>query len=270
MSIASIMVSVDPGGAAAGRVRLAANLAARFEATLTGVAARKLPAPGPAADMVAAQASYDEERARLAEDLARAKDIFEGSIDRDIRTGWRGAEAGAEAFLVRHARGADLVIVGRDARREGGGEMVADPGSVLMEAGRPVLVVPPGLDRLAAARIVVAWKDTPEARRAVSAALPFICGADQVYVVAAGSDARFEGAEEVSDLLARHGAHVTTHLLNAPAGDIADEILRFARRQDADLVVMGGYGHSRMREWLFGGVTRDILRDASLCCLLSH
>ena len=71
-------------------------------------------------------------------------------------------------------------------------------------------------------------------------------------------------------MLARHGAHVTTHLLNASAGNVADEILRFADRQDADLIVMGGYGHSRLREWLFGGVTRDILRTSPLCCLMSH
>lgn len=270
MSIASIMVSLDPGEAGSARVRLAADLARRFEATLTGVAARKLPHPGPAADIASAQSSYDEERAKLAEELARARDIFEDEAGGDIRTGWREAEDEAEAFLVRQARGADLVVVGREAGRPGAEDMAVDPGLVLMEAGRPVLVVPPGVERLQAARIVVAWKDAPEARRAVSAALPFIRRADQVHVAAAGSEARFEGAEEVSELLARHGAHVTTHLWNAPVRETADEILRFAKRQDADLVVMGGYGHSRMREWLFGGVTRTMLRTSPLCCLMSH
>jgi nucleotide-binding universal stress UspA family protein len=110
----------------------------------------------------------------------------------------------------------------------------------------------------------------PEARRAVSAALPFIGRADQVFVAAAGSDARFEGAEEVSELLCRHGAHITMNLLDAPGGAVADAVLRFAKREEADLIVMGGYGHSRLREWLFGGVTRDILRASPLCCLMSH
>jgi nucleotide-binding universal stress UspA family protein len=79
-----------------------------------------------------------------------------------------------------------------------------------------------------------------------------------------------EGAEDVSGFLARHGAHVTTHRLEESAGDIADAVIRFARRQDADLVVIGAYGHSRLREWLLGGVTRDVLRMSPLCCLMSH
>lgn len=270
MSIASIMVSVDSGRASAHRVRLAADLADRFEAALTGIAARRIPGPGPADNIEAAQAAYDEERAKLAAELDQAKEIFDHNVAPAARTGWRQAEAGAEAFLVQQARGADLVVVGRNPAEGGAREMAADPGTVLMEVGRPVLVAPPGLERLKAARIVVAWKDAPESRRAVTAALPFVARADQVFVVSAGADARFEGAEEVSELLARHGAHVTTHFLDAAAGAIAEEILRFANRQDADLVVMGGYGRSRLHEWLFGGVTRDILQVSPFCCLMSH
>ncbi|MEL6061447.1 MULTISPECIES: universal stress protein [unclassified Methylobacterium] len=270
MSIASIMVALDTGEAATRRVRLAADLARRFEASLTGVAARKLPPNGPTADIAAVQAFYDEEQAGLAEDLAEVEEDFRANAGTDIRTSWRQAEAAPEVFLVRQARGADLIVAGRDIPREERNAMVPDPGTVLMEAGRPVLVVPPGVERLHAARIVVAWKDAPEARRAVTAALPFVARADKVFVATAGRDARFEGAEEVSDLLCRHGAHVTTNLLDAPAGEVADAILRFATREDADLVVMGGYGHSRLREWLFGGVTRDMLRTSPLCCLMSH
>ncbi len=104
MSIASIMVALDTGEAVAARVRLAADLARRFEATLTGVAARKLPTPGPAADIVAAQANYDEDQAKLANELARAEEVFRTGAGADIRTGWRQAEAAPEAFLVRQAR----------------------------------------------------------------------------------------------------------------------------------------------------------------------
>ncbi|WP_133123371.1 universal stress protein, partial [Methylobacterium frigidaeris] len=125
-------------------------------------------------------------------------------------------------------------------------------------------------DRLKARQVVIAWKDSPEARRAVTAALPFITHAKEVFVLSAGGEARFQGAEEVAEHLAQHRAHVTTHLLDVPGHDVADELLRFTARQTADLIVMGGYGHSRLREWLFGGVTRTILEVAPVCCLMSH
>ena len=270
MSIASIMVSLDPGRSSSARVRLAASLAERFEATLSGVAARDVEVPGPVGDTVAAQAAYEDAMAELATELEQARALFERNAHAAPRTGWHQAAAAPETFLVRQVRGADLVVVGRDPREDGAGGMGAAPDTVLMQVGRPVLVVPLGCDRLKAARIVVAWKDGPQARRAVTAALPFLASADQVFVVSAGSEARFEGPEEVSELLARHGAHVTTHLLDARAPDVAREILRFAGRQDADLIAMGGYGHSRLREWLLGGVTRDMLRTSPLCCLMCH
>jgi nucleotide-binding universal stress UspA family protein len=265
MSIASLMVALDTGEAAARRVGIAAELAHRFEAALTGLAARTLPNLGPASDIAAAQVAYDAERATLADELTQAEAIFRANVGPDIRIGWRQAEERPEAFLVRQARGADLIVVGRDRPGAARGGLVPDPGAVLMEAGRPVLIVPPGVERLEAARIVVAWKDAPEARRAVSAALPFVGRADKVFVATAGGEARFQGAEEVSELLARHGAHVATNLLDAPGGEIADGVLSFARREEADLIVMGGYGHSRLRGWLFGGLTRDMLRTSPLC-----
>ena len=271
MSLANIMVSVDLGAEAPRRVRLAAGLAERFEADLTGVAARKIPGPGGAGDLREAQARYAEEQGRLVEGLANASAIFEANAGNQVRTDWHQAEAHPAAFLVEQARSADLVVVGRPSPDEDAvADMGVEPGPVLMEAGRPVLVVPPGVEQLRAVRIVVAWKDCPEARRAVIAALPFIKLADQVFVASVGGDARFQGAEEISWHIARHGAHVTTHLLNAPLGEVADEILRFARRQDADMVVMGAYGHSRLREWLFGGATRHILQATPACCLMSH
>jgi nucleotide-binding universal stress UspA family protein len=143
-------------------------------------------------------------------------------------------------------------------------------GALLMEVGRPVLVAPPGIERLAAKRVVVAWKDTREARRAVHDALPFLTRADEVLVAVVGPDADREGAEDVAAYLSDHSVAVTTHLLRSPEVSAADEILRFAGREEADLVVMGAYGHSRLREWIFGGATRDVLQTTPVCCLMSH
>lgn len=86
----------------------------------------------------------------------------------------------------------------------------------------------------------------------MTAALPFLRDADQVFVATVGDDAGHEGAEAVTGHLVRHGAHATTHLMRAVRQE-SDDILEFAQHQDADLVVMGAYGHSRLREWIFGG-----------------
>ncbi|WP_339160531.1 universal stress protein [Methylobacterium bullatum] len=270
MSYASILVSLDTGPDTPDRARLAGGVALRFEATLTGVAARRIPSPVAVNDIHEAESLFAEEKAKLEEELSCVRAVFERSVG-EARVDWRSDMVASVPFLVEQARGADLVIVGRRGIDDGDpGDMGVLPGPVLMEAGRPVLVVPPRIEQIQAARIVIAWKDTPEARRAISGALPFIKRADQVYVVTAGDDARFEGAEDVATHLARHGAHVTTHLLARPDLAAADEILRFAARHDADLVVMGAYGHSRLREWLFGGATREILRTTPVCCLMSH
>lgn len=269
MTIVSILVSLDLSAATAARVRLAARLAERFDATLTGVAARKLPNPGPGHDLASVQAAYEEEQGRLHGDLTRCRDIFGRSSGTGIRTDLLQAEADPADFLVRQACVADLVVVGRDQDGQSGG-LIASPGAVLMEVGRPVLMTPPGLDQLRAERIVVAWKDAPETRRAVSGALPFLVRAKQVDVVSAGEEARFGGVDRVSDFLTRHGAQARHHLLGATARSVSDEILHFVVEADADLVIMGAYGRSRLREWLFGGVTRDFMRHAPVCCLMSH
>lgn len=270
MDYANILVSADLGDAAPDRIRLAAGLARRFEATLTGAAAHKVPAPILVRDIYDAVEQEERNKAEVLAILEQASALFERGAGDDIRTEWQAALAGPITHLIEQARAADLVVVGRRGPDDADpGPLGVPPGPVLMEAGRPVLVAPPRLVHLKAARIVVAWKDGSQARRAVAAALPFIRDADEVFVATVGSDPRHEGAEAVAGHLARHGAHATTHLLRA-AGNEGGEILDFVLRQDADLIVMGAYGHSRLREWVFGGVTRDVLDRSPVCCLMSH
>jgi len=271
MRISNILVSVDLGAAAKDRVRLATDIAARFDATLTGIAARQLVTMIPVDSPDVSERIVEIEETRAKEELAEAHALFLRETGDRVRTAWRGALAEPLAYLVEQARAADLVVVGRLGPADGDpGLMGVAPGSVLMEVGRPVLVAPPGVESLAAKRVVVAWKDNREARRAVHDALPLLVRADQVHVAVAGPEAGREGAADVAAYLSGHGVTVTTHLLNKPEIGAADEILRFARQEDADLIVMGAYGHSRLREWIFGGATRDMLQGTSLCCLMSH
>ncbi|MER2268266.1 universal stress protein [Methylobacterium oxalidis] len=270
MEYANILVSADLGNAAPDRIRLAASLARHFEATLTGAAAHKVPAPILVRDIYDAAEQEERNKAQVRSILEKAYELFERSVGEEIRTDWRSDFVSPVTHLVEQARAADLIVVSRRGPDDDDpGPLGVPPGPVLMEAGRPVLVVPPRIVHLKGTRIVVAWKDGPEARRAVSAALPFIPDTDQVFVVTVGENAGHESAEDVAAHLARHGAHVTTHVLR-PAGSEGDEILRFAQNQDADLIVMGAYGHSRLREWIFGGVTQDVLDRSPVCCLMCH
>ncbi len=271
MTISSIMVSVDLGPAAADRIRLAAGLAKGFEATLTGVAARPVLTVMPVGDRLEVERVWAIEERLAGEQIAAARALFarEATAARDAR--WRSASMGPSTYLAAQARAADVVVVGRHGPADADpGPMGVLPGALLMEAGRPVLVAPPGVASLAARRIVVAWKNTREARRAVHDALPFLSRAEEVQVVAVGPGADREGAEDVAAFLAGRRVGVTTHLLHEPEIGAADEILRFAEREEADLIVTGAYGHTRLREWAFGGVTRDLLTTSPLCCLMSH
>ncbi len=270
MTYANILVSVDLGEAAPYRIRLAAGLARRFEATLTGTASEKVPVPLLVYDIYDAARQEEENERKVCEALEKASIVFALNACDGGRTDWRQAFAGPLTHVVDLARAADLVVVGR----HGAGDLAprqfdVPPGPILMEAGRPVLVVPPRVENLEGNRVVVAWKDGAASRRAVSAALPFIRRADQVFVATVGENARLEGAEDVTAHLAQHGAPVTAHFLRAVDTE-ASEILRFARAEDADLLVMGAYGHSRLHEWMLGGFTRDMLESSPICCLMSH
>lgn len=270
MDLANILVSVDLGDAAPSRIRLAAGLARRFGAILTGVAARKVPVPLLARDVCDAVAQEERSIAQVHRLLDEAHALFERHAGSGLRTAWHEALAEPGTHLLEQARAADLVVIGRSGPEdEDAGALGVGPGPVLMEAGRPVLVVPPQRMDLKGNRIVVAWKDGPEARRAVSAALPFIRSADRVFVASVGTDILDGGTEAVACHLARYGAQVVTRFLGE-AGREGGAILDFAAREEADLLVMGAYGHSRLREWMFGGVTREVLDRAPVCCLMSH
>jgi nucleotide-binding universal stress UspA family protein len=175
--------------------------------------------------------------------------------------------------LARESRAADLIILGRDATEFGRFRSV-DPGDVLMRAGRPILTVPSGTTALDAKHVLIAWKDTREARRAVHDALPLMKEAESVCVVEiAGetdADAATARAADVAGFLARHGipAKAERHLLERSG--IADTLILLAEQHSADLIVSGGYGHARLREWVFGGVTADLLSRSPKCCLFSH
>jgi nucleotide-binding universal stress UspA family protein len=174
-----------------------------------------------------------------------------------------------------HAYYADLVVV---ARPESAGQTASPHGlaeSLVMSSGRPIIVFPPHNTVSRVRRILAAWNATRESIRAVADALPLLVRADAVEVLVVDHERRPEshGQEPGADIarhLARHGAHVEVLRLSSDGKDVGNLLLSRAAAFTADLLVMGAYGHTQLREWIFGGVTRTILYDAGLPVLMAR
>ncbi len=276
MSFASILVHVEVDPASEPRLRLAADLANQFDAALVGVCAEVYEPPAAAAAIGYLDGeTMVAEAGAIRQDLKLTEARF-GDVAKTVRAGadWRAGVGLPSEAIIQESRAADLIVCGPRKADQWGFHEHVDAGEVLMGAGRPVLVTPPGLSRLDAASIVVAWKETREARRAVRDALPLLKRAKQVLIAEVcgtrdDSDARARLAD-VAEFLGRHGVKASTAVRHAGNGSATAALLQIADMQDAGLIVAGGYGHARMREWAFGGVTRELLSGISRPVLLSH
>lgn len=274
MGYAGILVHVQTNPEARSRLDCACALAKMFDATLIGVGAEAFALLAPDYGYYAAQAEwYAVMRKSVEENLVRTRDLFDASAEGSAKaTVWEsGVRAPIEA-VAEASRGADLIVAGGGhARRENTYEDVPT-GELVVTAGRPVLIVPAKGPPLSGDRVVLAWKDTREARRALSDALPFLKRAQSVLVLEVcgkdeGGDADIRTADVVR-ALRRHGVSATAKVVDG-RGD-ARTINAQADLFGADLLVAGGYGHSRLGEWVFGGVTRDLLKQHGRYVLLSH
>jgi nucleotide-binding universal stress UspA family protein len=177
-------------------------------------------------------------------------------------------EVGAEPYWVtEYGRAADLLVIGRPGQ---GGSLETMEGA-LIDSGRPLLI--PAATPLVSVpeTVVIAWKATREAARAVTAALPFLQIAKQIVIMTVSEDhsALENEAERLMAALRWRGVPVAVRHLQPDGHNAADKLLAAAREDDA-LLVMGGYGHSRLREWIFGGFTQHVLGGAELPVLMAH
>lgn len=278
MDYKTLVVQAEADDDGRSRVQLALALAIRFDATLVGTAARALlplmilPGGSPGTGTLLAAEEGD-----IRAGLDAAERQFRAlAAATHARIGWRSKITDPAEMLALEARTADLIVVGRRPERDDAGwSRHADPGAVLMRAGRPILVVPPGVSSLNTDHIVIAWKDSLEARRAVVDAMPFLTRAASVLVLQVCHD---EGEREraaaivpaVAAYLITHGVAATSEARLLREATVSAELLLAMEHRRAELVVAGGYAHSRLQEWVFGGLTKTLLGHFPKCCLLSR
>jgi nucleotide-binding universal stress UspA family protein len=255
----------------------AVSVAATFKAHLAGVAFLYEPLI-PAGDMsgipvniIDIMRSENERAAKAA--ASKFDDAVRGAaLSADMRV-LDATEAGAPHVFAEIARRFDLSIVAQpDPDTPGPGDPMAE--AALFQSGRPVLIVP-YIERggLTLDRVLVCWDGSRNAARAVGDAMPFIVRAKATeIVIVTNEDAKSDempGAD-IAHHLARHGADVEVKRIVSTETDVAGTILSHAADVSADFLVMGGYGHSRLREFVLGGATRGILASMTLPTLMSH
>jgi nucleotide-binding universal stress UspA family protein len=196
--------------------------------------------------------------------------IRDGPPGDGVSTEWI-REVGADTeWVAEHGRTADLIVAGRGGQ-DGGMEMGVLEAA-LMKSGRPLLVAPPAAPASVGRVVTIAWKDTREAACAVSAALPFIAQAERVIILTIdeGDDAEDRSPERLQRVLRWHNPTVLMHRLVREQGAVAETLLAAAMHAESDLLVMGGYGHTRLHEAVFGSFTRHVLERAELPVLMAH
>ncbi len=278
MSYKTLLVHVDGGARAPVRIDIACRLARRFDAHLIGLHALTVfKLPGYARVAVEGGVQLAEYQAKLAAEAARqAKQVFERGVSAAglTKSEWRESRNDAVEVVPVHARYADVVVIGQPNAADASGVEADFAERLLLSAGRPILFVPyAGNFTDIGKRALVAWNASREAARAVTDSIPLLREAKGVNVVAFNPDAAAHGEVPGADIglyLARHGIKVNVSQQSADDVDVGNQLLSRAADLDADLIVMGGYGHSRLKELVLGGVTRTILQSMTVPVLMSH
>lgn len=276
MTYATVMVGMALGAPNDAALEVAAQLAERFAARVIGVAAATFEPPLYFTAGEAAQRVVDQGWAAVKGRIEELEGEFRETMrNRAAEIEWRAAEDFPTRYLVQQARACDILVVGEAARdRIADPFAQADPNELVMQAGRPTLVVPPACNWLDLRSVLVAWKDTVEARRAVCDALPLLLEAADVTIAEIVEDEaeRTSALSRVADVaawLSRHGVRASQKV-PAQCGDAATQLERIAAETGAGVVIAGAYGHSRLSEWMLGGVTRRLINPSRYCALLAH
>ena len=281
MRLKDILVHLDATEAGRHRMQLAADLARRHQADLTGLHAFDVLFPMVLADSSSGAMLAGQMLDRMRQDAIAAAAGIEASFREQLRRDgiageWRMVEGTIPEQVALNARYADLLVLGQedpDATQPAAGATIE---AALFSSGRPVPVVPyAGRFESIGRRVLIGWNASREAVRAVHDALPLIAGAEATTVLAVNPRPGIAGHGEepgadIARHLARHELKVTVERTEAPEIGAGDAILNRAAELQADLLVIGAYGHSRLREMVLGGVTRTLLQEMTVPVLMSH
>ena len=288
MALRDILMVLGDAPANEQQLALTLALAVRHGARVSGFCPLDLlAAPRPAMELLGygEAMATDQEAAQPSAVAAHAEQletVFREELGRfGVAGAWHVGDSDPPAALLRLAHQSDLIVFGQPQPEGALPGRAADlMQHVLLEAGRPLLVVPyagtfDALARLEGFHALIGWTETREAARAVHDALPLLTGAGAVTVltILAGRDAPIDGeppAAELAQHLQRHGVAATAVRIVTDGIPDSDALLSYACDVSADLLVLGGYGHSPLRERMWGGVTRDVLRHMTLPVLMSH
>jgi nucleotide-binding universal stress UspA family protein len=277
MSYKTILVHVDDTSRATSRIRLASKLAIKLNAHLLGIAdtgvSRFIYQDGNINGVdpsLLSHLDYLRERATLniAAFKQQVAELGVPSFDGDI------AQDDARGGVAIRARYCDLVVVGQTNPEESSPAVMDDfPEYMILNSGRPVLIIPyAGEFSDLGQRPLVAWDGSRAATRAITDAIPFLREAKLVHVAIVNPKADQHGDQPGADFavyLARHGVKLEVSVHHTKI-NVGSALLSMASDLDSDLIVMGGYGHSRLREMIMGGATRTILASMTIPVLMSH
>ena len=276
MTYSTLMVHLDVGSSNAGRLRVAGDLADRFGAGVVGIAAAQ-PMQVVYADGYVSGGIIEDDVKAKEKEIAAAEAEFRSAFQkRTNKLEWRSIVTidPLSDFIASEARSADVVITGIDHNKSVfDSSLHVELGDLVMRIGRPVLVVPETATQIGFDSILVGWKDTRETRRAVADALPLLKKATFVTVVEIAPESELVQArrhlDQVVEWLKRHGV-TAQPIASASAGSDSKHLAEIGREQKTDLMVAGAYGHNRVREWMLGGVTHDLLTRPEACAFVSH
>ena len=277
MALKELLVIIDNDTGCRSRLDVAFALAAEHGARVVGLHVMPPPLTPLYADVPIPESVEKLQRLELEDAARRAARAFAAAVaGSTVATEWRVAEGHVVREATTHARYADLTVVpqGLDLGAPSA-DLGALPEELALAVGRPVLVIPRyGAFAPIGRRVLVAWNGSREATRAVHDALPILARAEQVTVLSIDPPMESEGARlpgaDIALYLARHGA--TTRVASIQGADltVGDLLLSYAADNDIDLIVMGAYGHARLREMVLGGATRSLLQHMTVPVLLSH